>query len=88
MKKIKTEKIIKYFTLLSLLSLCVLLLPIVYLNFVNRATGDDYGYGIYTRSAWMRTHSFIELGKAVYLTVRQFYGGWQGTWFSIALFSL
>lgn len=88
MKKMKTEKIIKYFTILSLLSLCVLLLPIVYLNFVNRATGDDYGYGIYTRSAWMRTHSFIELGKAVYLTVRQFYGGWQGTWFSIALFSL
>ena len=79
MDRILTQKNIKYMTLLSLFALGVLLLPVVYLSFLNRASGDDYGYGIYTRAAWMGTHSLIELGKAIYLTVRQFYGGWQGT---------
>lgn len=83
-----TEKEFKYITLISLLIFCILLLPIVYLTFVNRATGDDYGYGTYTRAAWMGTHSLIEVGKAMYRTVRSYYYGWQGTWFSIALFSL
>ena len=88
MDRILTQKNIKYVTILSLLLLGVLLLPVVYLNFLNRATGDDYGYGIYTRAAWMGSHSLIELGRAVYRTLRQFYIGWQGTWFSIILFSL
>lgn len=65
-----------------------LLLPILYLTGVNRATGDDYGYGIYTRAAWMDTHSMTEVIKAMCQTVKGFYGSWQGTWFSIAVFSL
>lgn len=64
------------------------LLPILYLTFVNRASGDDYGYGIYTHEAWITTHSLVEVGKAVLQTIRQYYYGWQGTWFSIALFTL
>lgn len=88
MEKYLTEKRIKYFAIISLVLFCILLLPIVYLTFVNRATGDDYGYCIYTRSAWMRTHSLIEVGKSMCATVRLYYVGWQGTWFSIALFSL
>lgn len=88
MEKILTEKKIKYLTIISILLLCILLLPIVYLTFVNRATGDDYGYCVYTRPAWMRTHSLVEVGKSMCTTVRAFYGGWQGTWFSIALFTL
>ncbi len=66
----------------------LLLLPVLYLTFVNRASGDDYGYGSYTRAAWLATHSFIAVGKAVWRTIRQYYYGWQGTWFSIALFTL
>lgn len=88
MKKYLTEKRIKYFAIINLLLFCILLLPIVYLTFVNRASGDDYGYCIYTRPTWMKTHSLIEVGKSVCTTVRSFYDGWQGTWFSIALFSL
>ena len=88
MEKYLTEKRIKYFTIVCIVLLCILLLPIVYLTFVNRATGDDYGYCIYTRPAWVRSHSLIEVGKSMCTTVRLFYGGWQGTWFSIALFSL
>ena len=64
------------------------LLPILYLTVVNRASGDDYGYGKYTRPAWVATHSLIEVAKAIGQTIRQYYYGWQGTWFSIALFTL
>lgn len=64
------------------------LFPILYLTVVNRASGDDYGYGKYTRPAWAATHSLIEVAKAIGQTIRQYYYGWQGTWFSIALFTL
>lgn len=66
----------------------VLLIPVLYLTFVNRASGDDYGYGTYTRAAWMETYSLIAVGKAIWRTIKQYYIGWQGTWFSIALFTL
>lgn len=66
----------------------VTLLPIIYLTFVNRASGDDYGYGTYTHAAWLTTHSLIEVVKAIGQTIRQYYYSWQGTWFSIALFTL
>lgn len=65
-----------------------LLLPICYLSFVNRASGDDYGYGIYTRAAWVGTHSLATLAEAIWRTIRQYWYGWQGTWFSILVFSL
>ena len=66
----------------------VSLIPVCYLSFVNRASGDDLGYGTYTRVAWMGTHSLIAVGKAIKQTIIQFYYGWQGTWFSIFLFTL
>ena len=82
------EKKFKYITLISILFSFILLLPILYLTCVNRASGDDYGYGIHTRAAWMNSHSLVEVIKAMCRTVKSFYKGWQGTWFSIALFSL
>ena len=82
------EKKFKNITLIGIVVSVILLLPMLYLTFVNRASGDDYGYGTYTRAAWMRTHSLLEVGKEMCRTVRSYYGGWQGTWFSIALFSL
>lgn len=82
------EKKFRNITLISILFSVILMLPILYLTFVNRASGDDYGYGIRTRYAWMSSHSLIEVGKAMCETIRVYYGGWQGTWFSIALFSL
>lgn len=82
------EKRFKNITLIGILFSVILMLPMLYLTFVNRASGDDYGYGTYTRAAWMRSHSLIEVGKEMCQTVRSYYGGWQGTWFSIALFSL
>lgn len=66
----------------------ILLIPVLYLSFVNRAAGDDYGYGTYTRAAWAASHSLIQVGRAAWKTIVQYYYGWQGTWFSIFLFSL
>lgn len=78
----------KLLSLMAIWFFILTLIPICYLSFVNRASGDDYGYGTYTRAAWVTTHSLIEVGKAIWRTIRQYYYGWQGTWFSIALFSL
>lgn len=64
------------------------LLPIFYLSFINRASGDDYGYGVYTKAAWLATHSLVEVVKAAWQTVTQYYILWQGTWFDIFLFTL
>ena len=83
-----TEKKLKITTFVSILVFCILLLPIVYLTFVNRASGDDYGYGVYTRAAWVGSHSLPKVFQAMCQTVRGYYGTWQGTWFSIAVFSL
>lgn len=66
----------------------ILMIPVCYLSFVNRASGDDYGYGAYTRAAWMATGSVWEVIKAAWVTIKQYYYGWQGTWFSIFLFAL
>ncbi len=79
---------LKKITLASIVIFILLMLPVLYLSFVNRASGDDYGYGAYTRNAWMETHSVIALGSAIGQTVKQYYFGWQGTWFSVAVFSL
>lgn len=83
-----SERNRKIFACFSIIVFLVLLIPIVYLTGVNRATGDDYGYGFHTRMAWMGTHSPVEVFKGMCRTVKDFYGGWQGTWFSVAVFSL
>lgn len=64
------------------------LIPILGLAGVNHATGDDLGYGRWTRAAWVSTHSPIEVIKAAAETVKNYYYGWQGTWLSIFLFAL
>lgn len=79
---------LKNITWAAVIVFALTLLPVFYLSFVNRATGDDYGYGTYTRAAWLATHSLVQVGKAACRTIRQYYYGWQGTWFSIFLFSL
>lgn len=83
-----SEKSRKIAVGISIIIFLILLIPIVYLTGVNRASGDDYGYGFHTRMAWMGTHSIVEVFKGMCRTVSDFYGAWQGTWFSIAVFSL
>lgn len=87
-KKLNYEITTKRLAISVIAVFLVSLLPILYLTFVNRASGDDYGYGTYTHAAWLTTHSLVEVAKAVGRTIRQYYVSWQGTWFSIALFTL
>ena len=63
------------------------MLPIWYLAFYARPSGDDYGYSVLTHAAWVDTHSFIEVIKAAMETVRINYTGWNGDWFTTFLFS-
>lgn len=78
----------KYMTYLAILIFLLSLLPILYLAGIDRASGDDWGYGLLTHRAWMESHSLWKVIQAAFLTVRNYYRSWQGTWFSIFLFTL
>lgn len=78
----------EYLQLLILVLFVLSLLPILYLSFTDVATGDDYGYGAITRAAWMQTHSIIAVLAAAMDGVKGTYASWQGTWFSVFMFSL
>lgn len=79
---------IKNITILSIAIFVLMMLPICYCSFVNRATGDDYGYAALTKYAWDNSHSLISVFKASWETIKNYYVEWQGTWFSIFLFTL
>lgn len=87
-EKEKIIKLIRSVTWIGILLFVLLLIPILYLSPVNRASGDDYGYGTYTREAWMGSHSLIPVMRAAWQTVKVYYQVWQGTWFSVFVFTL
>ena len=62
------------------------LLPIIYVGLHNYATGDDYWYGVNTYRGWLESGLLGALKGSV-LTVAQFYENWQGTWFTMFLFT-
>ena len=70
---VKLEKTLspKCVTILATVVFIILLLPILYLTTVNRASGDDYGYGTYTRAAWFASQSLIDVAKAIWQTIKQ-----------------
>ena len=79
---------VRNITWITLVGFIVMLLPVVYLTFVNRAAGDDFANSVYTRAAWISTHSMVAVLKASWKMIQQIYVGWQGTWFTIFLFTL
>ena len=79
---------IKNVTWITVVFFILLLVPMFYLSFINRASGDDYGYAALTRMAWISEHSLSAVMKAAFETIQNYYKSWQGTWFSIFLFSL
>lgn len=88
MKKwiIKLDK--RIIAICSLIVFVMSMLPLLYMCRYVHASGDDYGYGAWTHAAWLDTHSILEVLKASGQTVRKYYYGWQGTWFSVFLFTL
>ncbi|MBQ9991363.1 MAG: hypothetical protein IJP31_10570 [Lachnospiraceae bacterium] len=63
------------------------LLPIIYVGFFNYATGDDYWYGIHTYRGLVE-EGIVGALKGSLQTVAEFYQSWQGTWFTMFLFTL
>lgn len=86
-QKICSVFTIKNITVLAVIGFVVLMIPILDLADVNRATGDDYGYSYATRQAWIATHSIWEVVKTACSRIEGVYNSWQGTWFSIFLFA-
>ena len=64
------------------------MLPIWYLAFYARPSGDDYGYSALTHAAWIESHSMLEVFMAAIETVKRNYVGGNGDWFTTFLFSL
>ena len=85
MKKVSIEKKL---TIFSLIVFVVSIVPILYLAKYVHATGDDFGYGALTHAAWLESHSLIAVLKASCRTIYKYDVRWQGTWFSVFLFSL
>lgn len=79
---------VRNITLMAIGFFVLMLIPMFLCSFVNRASGDDYGYGALTRAAWISSHSLMAVIKAAFQTIIKYYYGWQGTWFSIFLFTL
>ncbi len=64
------------------------LFPVIALAGVDRASGDDWSFGLLTHLAWVDTHSVLRVLQAAFASVKKYYFSWQGTWFSVFLFSL
>lgn len=65
----------------------ITLLPVLYVGLFNYASGDDYWYGIYTYRGWVEGGILSAL-KGSMKMVAEFYQNWQGTWFTMFLFTL
>ena len=78
----------KWFSSACVLAFLAGLIPVLYLTGYVHATGDDFGYGTLTHAAWLDTHSLPAVFQAACETVKNYYTGWQGTWFSVFLFTL
>lgn len=85
-KKITIDN--KMIAALSIFLFVLSMIPIWYLGHYARPSGDDYGYSVLTHTAWLETHSLIEVFRAGIATVKQFYNAWNGDWFTTFLFSL
>ena len=86
--EVKINKYHKQISCFAIIAFIISLIPVFYLCGYVHASGDDYGYGALAHSAWLDTHSVWAALKAAAQTVRQYWIGWQGTWFTIFLMAL
>lgn len=83
-KKTDSKKI----GILTAILFAVSLIPIIYVGLHTYASGDDYWFSLYTYRAWIDTGSIWEALKESFKLVVQMYTKWQGTWFTLFLFTL
>ena len=87
MKSIKDKDITYKIAFAVVVLFAISLLPLIYVGLFNYATGDDYWYGIYTYRGWVEGGLWEAL-KGSCKMVAEFYQNWQGTWFTMFLFTL
>lgn len=84
----KSNKIIDIIIILiAAIVTLILLVPIIRVGLHNYATGDDYKFSIYTHQG-LRDSGIIGALLGSLKMVGYTYETWQGTWFTIFLFSL
>lgn len=64
------------------------MIPIWFLAFYARPSGDDYGYSANSHIAWINTHSVFEVFKAGVETTKSMLATWNGDWFTVFLFTM
>jgi hypothetical protein len=75
------------FTLI-IISIILSFIPVFYLFSYCFATGDDYGYSAAVKYAWNNSHSIFEIVRASINHLIGVYHSWQGTWYTVFLFTL
>ncbi|WP_141709462.1 DUF6056 family protein [Eisenbergiella tayi] len=88
MKKILGKLDNKKIAILTVFLFLISMFPIWYLSEFARPSGDDFGYSVLTHRAWLESHSLLQVFKAAFQTVKHYYTGWNGDWFTTFLFSL
>lgn len=88
MDGVKLQNIRTPLTWAAVLVFVLSLFPILALAGVDRASADDWSFGLLTHLAWVDTHSVLRVLQAAFASVKKYYFSWQGTWFSVFLFSL
>lgn len=88
MDRVKLQNIRTPLTWAAVLVFVLSLFPILALAGVDRASADDWSFGLLTHLAWVDTHSVLRVLQAAFASVKKYYFSWQGTWFSVFLFSL
>ena len=84
---IRTGNIRTPLTWVAVIVFILSLFPILALSGVDRASGDDWSFGLLTHLAWVDTQSLWQVLRAAFASVKKYYFSWQGTWFSVFLFS-
>lgn len=88
MKQKKKEFLKKWYTVIWPFLYVISLIPILILEKFNFPCADDLGYSIYTRIAWVDTHSLGAVLMAACRKVAEIWQDWQGTYSSVFLMAL
>jgi hypothetical protein len=83
-----SDRTLKLFGTILILVECLSILPLLMIALYNHPSGDDFCYGTLTFHAWTDTGSFWETLKAAFVTMKETYLAWQGTFSGIFLLSL
>ena len=86
MKKGFSEKVNKVGVWLVTVFFVISSVPVFYMAFYARATGDDIGYSILSHKAWVETHSLIAVAVAAMKQTVNSYNSWNGNYFTGFLF--